>query len=910
MKTKYVNFIRKTACGSIAIPMLGARVPNGLFRKPGKNQSSPASKIKKYSRIFNCLLLLFISNAQAVVISYVSPGNTFSHSQIDLVQLPSNNNDWIGSIETVPNASAESVAKATTLKAILDKMGTKSISTSTGTGDFAIKVGTVDEWRPYFDATPYDSSPDEYFIITGSNSLAIAGKTQDDLEKGIYRFLELIGYRQYFPTSTWEYTPSYADGLRINFAVAEKKIMNAVTGIGVGSGIADWAELTIPEWSKKNRIYYSEHVNFGHAWQLIIGDNQDEFDHHIGEYVSSVGNKLCVLEPQVQAFALARAKKLIDSDPNNKYLTVSMSASDGPKGWDEDCKNTHEQDMNGLYKYNPSDRQISLANYVQEQLSADPKYASVRVAIMAYGDTSVAPTIPINPNLVIVITNGFFFNGATVSSVKAGYQAQGAKNFALYDYYSVFPWDNDQPGISRLTSTTRLMSDMAMVDFNSNSPIKLFTGEGSDSWGPGGLGYYILAKFLTPPSKANTNFTNIANAIKNDFYQKAFGPASAKMQEFYELIDGDPVKPLLSTDLIHRMYDLLKQSLELTTNQNEINRINDLVLYTRYVELFRGYQTAFVGTAKTDAVDLLMGHVYRIRQTQIVCWRCLFNDAGFAPSIDELAVKYNMVMNANTPTDGNPWNGASFTQTEIDQLITDGLLNNPLMPFTPVFFSNDLVKPTAFDLDLSPHFNTQFMHGNDTWYLYLKTGQTQFTFTAQGGIAYKTKGDSTIRFVNSFDGTILAEVTLGAYDPRTTYNVSLPSNVLIRVEIIDKAEIYFNWPDDFSMTRINDGSTAMAIHASYSGYFYVPKGTTTIGVFLNSKDAQLIDPNGKSVLATPHSSKSFFSYSFKPGLGLDGKVWQLKLCGGDCFLYTVPPEFALSPRELLLPREVVQADGL
>jgi hypothetical protein len=233
------------------------------------------------------------------------------------------------------------------------------------------------------------------------------------------------------------------------------------------------------------------------------------------------------------------------------------------------------------------------------------------------------------------------------------------------------------------------------------------------------------------------------------------------------------------------------------------------------------------------------------------------------------------------------------------------------MEFTPVFYSNDLVKPTAFDLDPSPHVNTQFMQGNDTWYLYLKTGQTQFTFTAQGGrTSAPIKSDSTIRFVNPINGAILTEVTLGAYDPKTTYNVSLPSNVLIRVEIIDKSEIYFNWTDDFSMTRINDGSTDTTIIAGYSGYFYVPKGTTTIGGFWHSAAAQLVDPNGKSVLPTPHSSKSFFSYSFEPGLGLDGKVWQLKSCLGDCFLYTVPPEFALSPRELLLPREVVQADGL
>ena len=40
MKTKHTNFTRKTAFGSVAIPMFGARVVNGLFRKTEKNQSS------------------------------------------------------------------------------------------------------------------------------------------------------------------------------------------------------------------------------------------------------------------------------------------------------------------------------------------------------------------------------------------------------------------------------------------------------------------------------------------------------------------------------------------------------------------------------------------------------------------------------------------------------------------------------------------------------------------------------------------------------------------------------------------------------------------------------------------------------------------------------------------------------
>ena len=50
-------------------------------------------------------------------------------------------------------------------------------------------------------------------------------------------------------------------------------------------------------------------------------------------------------------------------------------------------------------------------------------------------------------------------------------------------------------------------------------------------------------------------------------------------------------------------------------------------------------------------------------------------------------------------------------------------------------------------------------------------------------------------------------------------------------------------------------------------------------------------------------------YSFNVPAGLDGKLWKVNQSAGPIRLLTVPPYFARSAAELLLPAEVVAADG-
>jgi hypothetical protein len=90
-------------------------------------------------------------------------------------------------------------------------------------------------------------------------------------------------------------------------------------------------------------------------------------------------------------------------------------------------------------------------------------------------------------------------------------------------------------------------------------------------------------------------------------------------------------------------------------------------------------------------------------------------------------------------------------------------------------------------------------------------------------------------------------------------------------------------------------------------YFYVPLGTPTIGGFWSGVGCELIDPNGAVALVNIVKD-SYFNHEVPQGQ--DGKIWKINNCNPVCYLMTVPPQAALRPSQLLLPREVVDKDQL
>ncbi len=234
--------------------------------------------------------------------------------------------------------------------------------------------------------------------------------------------------------------------------------------------------------------------------------------------------------------------------------------------------------------------------------------------------------------------------------------------------------------------------------------------------------------------------------------------------------------------------------------------------------------------------------------------------------------------------------------------------SNPESIFTPAKFSLELIKPAAFDADSRRRTDGVNLSGDHHWYLFMKQGQSDFTFTGKTGIEYPVTTNTKLTFVDAATGVAVAEAVLPPDKVARNYKVSLTPGKLYRVDVKDKAGFTIDWEPQFTMTHINQELTKPPpFTGSYAAYFYVPKNTGVIGGYWKNTGARIIDPQGAVALMNT-TENTYFSYPVPEGM--DGKIWKLEQCANNCYLMTVPPQIARHPGELLLPKEVVKADKL
>jgi hypothetical protein len=116
-----------------------------------------------------------------------------------------------------------------------------------------------------------------------------------------------------------------------------------------------------------------------------------------------------------------------------------------------------------------------------------------------------------------------------------------------------------------------------------------------------------------------------------------------------------------------------------------------------------------------------------------------------------------------------------------------------------------------------------------------------------------------------------------------------------------------DFPDGQPITVPCDIKAYTTYHI-WSLYFYVPRGTKTIGGFASANDGRIRDGDGNDVFSFKTLTGPGY-FNVPVPAGLDGKLWLFEKCRGRRMLLTVPPYLARSAEELLLPREVVERDS-
>ncbi|HYG78085.1 MAG TPA: DUF4838 domain-containing protein [Planctomycetota bacterium] len=790
-------------------------------------------------------------------------------------------------IVTAKAATARVQKSAATLASYLQKISGAAFELVTGDGASGIAVGTISDFPELQLAQPWDpanpAQREDYLIHTHARGILLIGASELAVEHAVWDMLYRLGYRQFFPGPTWEVIPE-SRTLTINFQVREHPAYNA-RRIWYANGMGDWSKPLYADWCARNRAVSGIEVNSGHAYDGIIKRNQAEFDKH-PEYLGLVdgkrtSSKFCISNPGLRELVKQDALRQIEKNP--ALQSVSIDPSDGG-GWCE-CENCRK--LGSI-----SDHAVMLANELAETLTA--KYPDKFVGMYAYNHHSPPPTIRVHPRVVINVATAFIKGDYTVEALLEGWQKQGATT-GIREYYSVHAWDRDLPGRARGANPEYLRK--TIPHFHERGA-RFMSAESSDNWGCNGLGYYLAARMLWDVREGAR-----VEQLKVDFFEKAFGPAKETMSRFYALIDASS-KPLLSDDLIGRMYRLLAEARSQSTVPAIRRRCEDLILYTRYVELWSDY-TLSENSKRQDAFEALARFAYRIRTTGMVHTSGLIRDL---PKRDK-TIRVPKEAERNVPPGKNIWMSSEpFTAEEIDKLLAAGIERRKPFDFQPVSFEDNLVPATPLNLpSVATGSFGGLSRGSRVYHTWLSAAPGTVRLTATAGLVYDSRGAAKLGLFPQAEAEGNSVADADVEPDKQPHEVQLSSTYPghHRVEISDRmAGTEVSWTEGTPMCVQSSPDVPATFWRPWTLYFYVPRGTQIIGGFASGKGT-LRDPSGKAAFVFKKEPQ-YFSVPVPPGS--DGGLWKFENCEGQRLLMTVPPYLARNEKELLLPASVVARD--
>lgn len=847
------------------------------------------------------LLLMFCVMLQALTGAIVSASST---TQTVPAFTVASQGQAACAIVIAPPADPDITQHARTLAQYLQKITGASFEVQVGDGSTGIALGTAADFKGVdlpAELTKGDAlSRETYLIRSHAQGVRLVGATSLAVRHATWDLLEQLGYRQYFPGKTWEVIPSVSHAI----IQADRLESPSFQTRHIWYGFGLWRnvnEQPYEDWCVRNRANAGFQLGTAHAYQTIIRQNKGVFDEH-PEYLGLVngkrqGTKFCISNADLRKLVIDQyVLPFFEKYPERD--SISLEPSDGG-GWCE-CESCAR--LGSI-----SDRVTLLAN--EAAVVLQQKYPGKYVGLLAYNEHCAPPNIRVEPNVVVKVQTGFIRGGLTFEQIVTGWRARGAM-VGMGDYYSVFLSDMSRPASQKgsdliaITHTLKQSYDLGA---------RFFMAESSDLWGAIGLGHYVAARLAWDITQADD-----VQAIERDFFERAFGPAREPMEAFYRLTyrarPGDR-RPLIRRDMLGRMYRYLQQAVELAKDDPAVlARIHDLAVFTRYEDLFQTYDQAS-GKDRQQAFETLMSHVWKIRHTMMVHGKPITNNqaARFISKDRQITAL----------SKGFAWPEETYSAQEIHQIIEAGVASTELVElgFEPVDFSDDLIPATALKLPPTPAdqlgvYNRVAPQGRQRFFTWLdRPGRISLTISGGHIVHYRN-------IASPVQTTIYARANPMVGEPVASDKSVPPDGSLNTVHLdspfegLHQVEVYP--PSNRAMVVPHTEGTpwvmactlsdANTLSGSWDMYFYVPRGTAIVGGFASNGRGRILDSKGKVVMNLSQNFEAPGFFKVDVPAGEAGKLWKLQGVAGKLSLLTVPPYLARSAQELMLPREVVEAD--
>jgi hypothetical protein len=372
------------------------------------------------------------------------------------------------------------------------------------------------------------------------------------------------------------------------------------------------------------------------------------------------------------------------------------------------------------------------------------------------------------------------------------------------------------------------------------------------------------------------------------------------MREFYRLLTEDAQRRPWS-DLLGRLYRQIDAARKASADEGVRRRLDHLTLYVRHAELYASH------AAGAGSKDEVLRHAWRIRETMMVhsygLW-CRLAGQGAALK------------------DGHPLKDATpVTAEEIAGILAKGIEKNlPVDPgFAGVEYGRTLVPATP--LKLAPRPPGRFpgsSQDHQLYWLWVERGPVELQATVQKVWANRMP---KLTLYSPLEVTLDPVAVDETPKPDgKTYAVSMktPHAGLHRLETLDGGDhTRLAFPSGMPVT-LESGMDGRHVASQFRGawtlHFYVPKGTKVVGGWASRIanwapriSGRLKDPSGAVALDFGTMEEGWFKAPVPEGR--DGALWTFEDCQGQRLLMTVPPYLARTAEELLLPAEVVEADG-
>ncbi len=799
------------------------------------------------------------------------------------------------------NASPAIETLAGTLAEYLERISGATFAVERGDGTTGIALGAVADFPALAMDDLFDADDiarrDQYLLRTHDQGLYIIGALDLAAQHGVWDFLYRLGHRQFFPTDSWEIVPEKED-LSVALNVFESPDFYNRSGPrgAPWSDDARWRR-----WQDRNRMTSAFTLRTGHSYDGIISRNQQAFDEN-PEYLAlvdgvrggGIGNKFCI--------ANAGLRQLVVEDAINRIGPADDSLSMDPSDGGSWCECGECAAMGSV-----SDRVIILCSAVADAINALGFDAEKYVGTYAYASHSPPPDVFAHSNVIVSIATAFIRGGYTLDELIEGWSERAAM-IGIREYHDVHTWSQAMPRSARGGNVNYLAEK---IPYFHEHGARFMNSEASDSWGANGLGYYLSARWLWNVNAAATWETLVA-----DFLHKAFGEARDPMREFYHLIAEDHKTLRTSEDILARMYDTLDEAYRRSDDPAVRVRLDELTLYTRYVELRYEFGAASTEATRLEAAQNLYRHAYRMRHTMMVHVPALYRWLRRSNVEVPEAANYPRLTVGDEGEDVESWKSSEpFTAEEIAAFLENGLAQYErlIMPFRPVFFSDDLA-PAADALNLPEVTTGDFglnnsFRGRHRMFTWFTPENRSLTLGVTAGLIYQDRGNVDIELYSPLEETLEpVDVNNSVPPDGETYEIVLtsPYDGLHALTWSDGQDLTrFEFPAGHPMTVRSSLDDPASLRGNRRLYFYVPEGTRTVGGYTTHERTRIYDGGGNMVMdwGAVEGGEGYFNIPVPEGR--DGALWEFRNTYGSQMLITVPPYLARNERELLLPREVV-----